>query len=85
MFCLAILDSSNYVFSLCRALEIKGHVFEVVSTPCKLAKSGCGYCLKFPCEFQNVVIENANILNTPVRELYCAHDMITKFKYEKLL
>lgn len=85
MFCMAMLDSGNYVFSLCRALEKKGYVFEVIATPCQIAKGGCGYCLKFPCEFREIVRENANLYNMPIRELYCAHDMITKFKYEKLV
>lgn len=83
MYCLAILDSGNYVFHLCRTLEKAGYVFEIVSTPCHIAKGGCGYCLKFPAEFKELVINEALRLGTPVREIYTVTNSITRNHYKK--
>lgn len=84
MYCLAILDSGNYVFSLCRLLEKKGYVFEVVSTPCSIAKDGCGYSLKFPVEFTNLVINEAAASRMRIREIYKVTPLYSKNKYEKI-
>jgi len=84
MNCLALLESGNYVINLCRALERNGFVFEVVSTPCQISKGGCGYSLKFPCEYKNIVLDFARKLNYKVLEIYSTNDMITKFTYEKI-
>jgi hypothetical protein len=84
MYCLAILDSGNYVFHLCRALEKKGYVFEIISTPCQIAKSGCGYCLKFPEEFKDIVLSEALTCGIHVREIYKVIQEFTKNKYEKI-
>lgn len=84
MYCVAILDSGNYVFNLCSVLEKKGYVFEVVSIPCHIAKSGCGYCLKFPFEYMDMVINEAKAINTPVREIYKIVPMFSKNQYTKI-
>jgi len=84
MYCLALLDSGNYVFNLCRIFEKKGFVFEVVSTPCHLAKDGCGYCLKFPIQFKNMVVSEGLLNRVPVREIYKIVPMGTKNRYEKI-
>jgi hypothetical protein len=84
MNCLAILDSGNYTFSLCRILETKGYVFEVISTPCQIAKGGCGYCLRFPIEFLNLVISEGKQNRLFIREVYKVIPMFNKNKYEKL-
>ncbi len=36
---LAIMDSGNYALKLCAMLARKGYVFEVVSTPCQIART----------------------------------------------
>ena len=84
MNCLAILDSGNYVFGLCRALEKRGYVFEVVSMPCHIATGGCGYCLKFPEECMGMVLDEARSNNFPVREIYRITPMFARNKYEKI-
>ena len=56
---IAILDSGNYALKLSAALEKKGFLFEVMSTPCHIAKGGCSYCLKSPLEFKKLVLEEA--------------------------
>lgn len=84
MYCVAILDSGNYVLSLYRALERKGFVFEVVSTPCQIAKGGCGYCLKFPCEYKDFVIGEGVTNRTPVKEIYRVISGLTKNRYERI-
>lgn len=85
MYCLAMLDSGNYVFNLCRAFEKKGYVFEVISTPCHIAKGGCGYCLKFPPECRELVKSEALALGTPVREIYTVTSLSTRNSYKKTL
>jgi len=84
MYCVALLDSGNYVLSLCKALERKGYVFEVISTPCQIAKGGCGYCLKFPLEYKDVVINEGFANLTPVREIYKVINAVTKNRYERI-
>lgn len=84
MDCLAVFDSGNYVYNICRTLEKSGFVFEVVSTPCQIARSGCGYSLKFPMEYMDLVIKTANKLNTPVREIYKIIPLAFKNKYERI-
>lgn len=83
-YCLGVLDSGNYTFSLCRILERKGYVFEVVSTPCQIAKYGCGFSLKFPCEYKDVIIEEGKANNTVIREIYKVIPGITKNAYERI-
>ena len=82
---IAILDSGNYVIKLCGILEKKGYVFEVTSTPCQIAKNGCGYCLKFPMEFMNLVLQEALLNNLVVREVYRIEPQITRNKYIRVI
>jgi hypothetical protein len=84
MYCLAILDSGNYVFHLCRALERRGYVFEIISTPCQIAKDGCGYCLKFPAEFKDIVLSEALACGIRIREIYKILPGNMKNSYEKI-
>ncbi|HHW49754.1 MAG TPA: DUF3343 domain-containing protein [Clostridiaceae bacterium] len=84
MECLAIFDSGNYAFNFCSIMEKKGYVFEVVSTPCQIAKSGCGYSLKFPIEYKDLVIKTADEYKMPVREIYKIIPLFSKNKYEKI-
>lgn len=84
MYCLAILDSGNYAFHLCRSLEKKGYVFEVVSIPCQIAKDGCSYCLKFPIEFKDFVINEAHADRLMIKEIYKIVPGRTKNKYERI-
>jgi hypothetical protein len=84
MDCLATLDSGNYAYHLCRALERKGYVFEVISTPCQIARDGCGYCLKFPIEYKDLVINEGIGNNTPVRHMYSITPLYSKNRYDRI-
>lgn len=84
MYSIAILDSGNIAMNFCRLLEKKGYVFEVVSTPCQIATSGCGYCLRFPGQFMNVVIEEGKANNIIIREIYKVIQLGMKNRYEKV-
>jgi hypothetical protein len=84
MNCLALFDSGNYAISLCNMLERKGYVFEVVSLPCRIAKSGCGYCMKLPVEYVDMVVEEGMAYGTPVREVYKIVPELTRNRYEKI-
>jgi len=81
---IAILDSGNYALKLCTILERKGYVFEVVSTPCQIAKGGCSYCLKFPVEYKDMVLQEALFNKLTVREIYQIEQLLTKNKYTKI-
>ena len=84
MYSLAILDSGNHAFSLCRVLERKGYVFEVVAIPCQIARGGCGYCIKLPRELEEFIINEGIANNTKVREMYRIIPMGTRNRYEKV-
>ncbi len=84
MYCLGMLDSGNYAFSLCRILERKGYVFEVISTPCQISRGGCSYCIKFPFEYANLVIQEGALNRLYIREMYKIIPAFTKNKYERV-
>jgi hypothetical protein len=84
MKCIAILDSSNIVYKLDSELRKRGYKFEVVSTPCHIARGGCGLCLKFPEELLDDVVVVANESNTPIREVYRVIPSFTKNKYRRI-
>lgn len=83
MDCLGILESGNYAYKVCSILERKGYVFEVVSIPCHIARSGCGHCLKFPEEYTDIVVKEAALNRTPVLEIYMIKPGFNKNKYMK--
>lgn len=84
MFGIAIVDSGNYALQLCSILERKGYVFEVISTPCQIAKGGCGYCLKFPLEYKDLVLQQAQTNGIMIREMYQVVPQVMKNKYVKI-
>lgn len=85
MDCIAVYDSGNYTVKMKKNFERKGLVFEVISLPCKISSQGCGYCMKFPEEYKEIVITDSEAMNYPVREIYGIIKGITKNVYEKLL
>jgi len=68
--CIANFDSGNHAYQLCRILERKGYVFEIVATPCHIATSGCGYSMRLPIEYTELVISEGKNNGIPVREIY---------------
>lgn len=82
---IVILDSGNYVYKLDAELRKQGYKFEIVSTPCHVAKSGCGLCLKFPAEFFDVVKAVADRSDTPIREAYRVVQGFSRNRYERIL
>jgi hypothetical protein len=84
MICVAIFASGNYAFSVCRLLEKRGFIFEVAATPCQISRGGCGYCLKFPSEYTELVINEGITSRMPVMEIYRIVPMYNKNKYEKI-
>ena len=85
MDCLAVMQSGNYALRLCDIFNKKGYVFEVVSTPCTIAHGGCGYSLKFPEEYKDIVINEARLRNIKIVAIYRVIPGLTKNKYEKIL
>jgi hypothetical protein len=84
MHAIAILDSGNYALKLCSILEKKGYIFEVVPTPCHIAKNGCGYCLKFPLEYKELVLQEALLNKLVIREIYKIELQLMKNSYIKI-
>jgi len=84
MKCIVILDSGNLVYKLDSELVKRGYKFEVLSTPCHIAKGGCGLCLKFPEEFLKVVLEVAVECDTPIKEVYRVIPNFSKNKYRRI-
>lgn len=82
---IAILDSGNFALKLCSILEKKGYVFEVVSTPCTIARNGCSYCLKFPIEYTELIINEGLANNIAIREIYKVVNQVTRNRYERVL
>jgi len=85
MYGIAILDSGNFALKLCSILEKKGYVFEVVSTPCHIATNGCSYCIRFPMEHIDVIIDESMGNNIAVREIYRVVNQVTRNKYERIV
>jgi hypothetical protein len=84
MDCIAIMDSGNFALKLYNILARKGYVFEVVSTPCQIARNGCSYCLMFPMEFKDMVLQEAALNKVAVREMYSVEKQFTKNKYSRV-
>lgn len=80
MQCLALFDSGNYAIYIKKILWEKGYYFEVISTPCKIARQGCGYCMKFPLVHKDLVLQETEKIKIPVREIY----IIEHKKYKKI-
>ncbi len=84
MYGLAVVESGNYALSLCRLLEKKGFYFEVVATPCRIAKGGCGYSIKFPLEYKDVLIGEATLNNIRIEAVYKVITGFNKNYYERI-
>ncbi|NLK68033.1 MAG: DUF3343 domain-containing protein [Clostridiaceae bacterium] len=82
--CLAVYDSGNFAIKISRHFERMGYVFEVISLPCKISTTGCGYCLKFPEEYKDMVLCESRKLNIRIRELYRVIKGNLKNTYEKI-
>ena len=70
MNCIALYDSGNYAYRICRVFEQRGLVFQAVSTPCQVTKTGCGYFLLFPEEYLSDVINTSSSYGCAVKEVY---------------
>jgi hypothetical protein len=68
--CIALYDSGNFAYRMCRVFEQQGIVFQVIATPCKVTKTGCGYCLLFPELYAGKVVSQSDMYGCPVREIY---------------
>lgn len=85
MDCIALYDSGNYAYRICRVFEQKGIVFQVISTPCRIAKAGCGYCLLFPEQYLNHVINASAENGFQVKEVYRIEYNQDRKKYIRII
>ena len=81
---IAIMDSGNYALRLCGILERKGYVFEVTSTPCHIARNGCSYCLRFPLEYKELVLQEALLNKIVIREIYKVEPQFNRNRYVRV-
>lgn len=84
MYCIAIIDSGNYAYKLSEIMNIKGYDVEVASTPCKLAKSGCSYCIKLPLKYKDILIKEGLENKIYIREIYNIIPSVSKNIYERI-
>lgn len=84
MDCMGILNSGNYALALCNLLAKKGYDIQVVSTPCQIAKGGCGYCLRFPEEYTEMIINEGIMYRMPILEVYKIIPLFSRNKYERI-
>ncbi len=84
MDCIAVFKTSNYVYKLDSALRKKGFKFEIVPTPCRVARGGCSLCLKFPEEYLNIVRLEAISCNTPFRVIFRIIPETERNRYERI-
>lgn len=70
MDCIALYDSGNFAYRVCKIFERRGLVFEVISTPCRISRTGCGYSLRFPEKYLKSVLAESLACGCPVREAY---------------
>lgn len=68
--CLATMDSGNYAHALVAELERDGYRFRVIPTPCRISRSGCGYCIKLPEEYIPVLREKSSQKGYTIREIF---------------
>lgn len=85
MYYLVMVDSGNYAYKLYSIMNSKGYDVEVIPTPCKLAKSGCGYCIKIPVEYKEVIIKEGHENNIAIKEIYSVKTVGSKNIYEKIM
>lgn len=81
---IAIVNSGNHALSFCSILEKKGYYFEVVATPCKIAKEGCSYSIKFPSQYKDVLLSEAHKNGVMIREIYEIVPELMKNIYKKI-
>jgi hypothetical protein len=83
--CIALYDSGNYAYRICRIFEQNGVVFQVISTPCRVTKAGCSYCLLFPEQYLDQVISVSASYGCPVREVYRIEYVKDKKNYVRIV
>ncbi|HOJ11670.1 MAG TPA: DUF3343 domain-containing protein [Clostridiales bacterium] len=84
MYYLVLVDSGNYAIRLSRIMAQKGYPVEVVSTPCKIAKNGCGYCLRLIPEYKDTLINEGKTNAINIREIYSVTNASYKNIYKKI-
>jgi hypothetical protein len=83
--CIALYDSGNYAYRMSRIFEQQGISSQVISTPCIVAKTGCGYCLLFDYKYLNHVLNQSKLYNCPVKEVYKIGKIRDKNNYIKII
>lgn len=84
MDCIALYDSGNYAYRVARIFQQRGYTFEVISTPCRISRTGCGYCLLFPFTFLKSVLAESLACGCPVREAFQIVEKNGKREYIKV-
>lgn len=85
MNCLAIMESGNYALALVKNLEEEGIQCQVVSTPCKLSKEGCGYSVRFNLKDKEDLVKIALQNGIIIKSFYKIIKDTLRTKYHKFL
>jgi len=70
MDCLIICKTGNLALKLSEIANREGYYCEVASTPCRLAKGGCSYCVRFNCNNFDEIRELAKNNNIDITGAY---------------
>ena len=68
--CLATMISGNYALAVVNELGREGYRFMVMPTPCRIARAGCGHCIRLPEEHIPVLRNKCNQLGYAISEIY---------------
>ena len=82
--CLATLDSGNFAFVLSAELEKEGISSKVVPTPCRISRSGCGYCIRISENVLPILIEKSRQKGFYIREVFRVIQNNNKISYERI-
>ena len=81
---LAIYKSGNEAVKISEYFERNGTILDVIATPCKIAKEGCGYSLVFPSNMLREVVDASAMKKLTIMEIYAQKPGSLSNAYEKI-
>lgn len=82
--CLVVFISGNHAILVKDELKKMKINAKVESTPCSIAKEGCSYCIKLPCDRLDKAVQIVKSCNVPIRNIYKILIQNGKRKYSKI-
>lgn len=79
--CLATMDSGNFAVALAHNLKTEGYDARVIPTPCRISRTGCGYCIRILENYIPVLFNKSSQMGYVIREIYRVETHNGKTKY----